>query len=71
MGLGKLLESCITGVIVVNYCAQSELLIFYLREISLRMEEKTGDLNIIMKVTMGHLAAKYELVDIYCRIILE
>ena len=50
MLLGKLVELCVSVVTVVNYCAQCELLIFYLREINLRMEEKTKDLSIIMKV---------------------
>ena len=50
MALGKIVELCVSVVTIVNYCAQCELLIFYLREISLRMEEKTKDLNIIMKV---------------------
>ncbi|KAJ7330667.1 hypothetical protein OS493_022282 [Desmophyllum pertusum] len=49
MVLGKIVELCVSVVTIVNYCAQCELLIFYLREIGLRMEEKTKDLNIIMK----------------------
>ena len=52
MVLGKIVELCISVVTIVNYCAQCELLIFYLREIGLRMEEKTKDLNIIMKVIL-------------------
>lgn len=50
MVLGHVVEICVTVVTIVNYCAQCELLIFYLREIGLRMEEKTKDLSIIMKV---------------------
>ena len=50
MVLGKLVASCITLVIIMNYCAQCQLLIYYLSEISLRMEEKTTELNLIMKV---------------------
>ena len=50
MVLGQIVELCVSVVTIVNYCAQCELLIFYLREIGLRMEEKTKDLNIIMKV---------------------
>ena len=50
MVLGDVVETCVTVVTIVNYCAQCELLIFYLREIGLRMEEKTKDLSIIMKV---------------------
>ena len=50
MVLGKVVEYCISAVTIVNYCAQCELLIFYLREINIRMEEKTKDLSIIMKV---------------------
>ena len=50
MVMGKIVELCVSVVTIVNYCAQCELLIFYLREIGLRMEEKTKDLNIIMKV---------------------
>ena len=50
MVLGDVVEMCVTVVTIVNYCAQCELLIFYLREIGLRMEEKTKDLSIIMKV---------------------
>ena len=50
MVLGKVVECCISAVTIVNYCAQCELLIFYLREINIRMEEKTKDLSIIMKV---------------------
>ena len=50
MVLGQIVELCVSVVIIVNYCAQCELLIFYLREIGLRMEEKTKDLSIIMKV---------------------
>ena len=50
MVLGQIVELCVSIVIIVNYCAQCELLIFYLREIGLRMEEKTKDLSIIMKV---------------------
>ncbi|CAH3177880.1 unnamed protein product [Porites lobata] len=49
MVLGKVVEYCISAVTIVNYCAQCELLIFYLREINIRMEEKTKDLSIIMK----------------------
>jgi len=50
MVLGQIVELCVSVVTIVNYCAQCELLIFYLREIGLRMEEKTKDLSIIMKV---------------------
>lgn len=50
MVLGQIVELCVSVVTIVNYCAQCELLIFYLREIGLRMEEKSKDLNIIMKV---------------------
>ena len=50
MALGQIVELCVSVVTIVNYCAQCELLIFYLREIGLRMEEKTKDLSIIMKV---------------------
>lgn len=50
MGLGRLVELCVSVVTIVNYCAQCELLIFYIREITLRMEEKTKDLDNIMKV---------------------
>ena len=50
MGLGRLVELCVSVVTIVNYCAQCELLIFYIREITLRMEEKTKDLDSIMKV---------------------
>lgn len=50
MGLGRLVELCVSIVTIVNYCAQCELLIFYIREITLRMEEKTKDLDSIMKV---------------------
>ena len=50
MALGKVVEYCVSAVTIVNYCAQCELLIFYLREIGLRMEEKSKDLSIIMKV---------------------
>lgn len=49
MGLGRLVELCVSVVTIVNYCAQCELLIFYIREITLRMEEKTKDLDSIMK----------------------
>ena len=50
MVISYMVELCVTAVIIVNYCAQCELLIFYLREINLQMEEKTKDLAIIMKV---------------------
>lgn len=49
MGLGRLVQLCVSIVTIVNYCAQCELLIFYIREITLRMEEKTKDLDNIMK----------------------
>lgn len=49
MVISYMVELCVTAVIIVNYCAQCELLIFYLREINLQMEEKTKDLAIIMK----------------------
>jgi len=52
MVLGQIVELCVSVVTIVNYCAQCELLIFYLREIGLRMEEKTKDLSIIMKVVL-------------------
>ena len=52
MVLGKVVEYCISAVTIVNYCAQCELLIFYLREINIRMEEKTKELSIIMKVRL-------------------
>lgn len=52
MVLGQIVELCVSVVTIVNYCAQCELLIFYLREIGLRMEEKTKDLSIIMKVIL-------------------
>ena len=52
MVLGKVVEYCISAVTIVNYCAQCELLIFYLREINIRMEEKTKELSIIMKVSI-------------------
>lgn len=56
MGLGEVVELCVSAVTIINYCAQCELLLFYLREIGLRMEEKTKDLNIIMKVfTTKHI----------------
>ena len=54
MVLGLIVELCVSVVTIVNYCAQCELLIFYLREIGLRMEEKTKDLSIIMKVTINN-----------------
>ena len=50
MVLGQIVELCVSVVTIMNYCAQCELLIFYLREIGLRMEEKTKDLGVIMKV---------------------
>ena len=50
MVLGKVVEFCVSIVTLLNYCAQCELLVFFLREIGIRMEEKTTDLNIIMKV---------------------
>lgn len=49
MVLGKVVEFCVSIVTLLNYCAQCELLVFFLREIGIRMEEKTTDLNIIMK----------------------
>ncbi|XP_068685706.1 uncharacterized protein [Montipora foliosa] len=49
MVISHMVELCVTAVTIVNYCAQCELLIFYLREINLQMEEKTKDLTIIMK----------------------
>ncbi|CAH3027483.1 unnamed protein product [Porites evermanni] len=55
MVLGKLVEYCVSAVTIVNYCAQCELLIFYLREINIRMEEKTKDLSIIMKKNLTRI----------------
>ena len=50
MAISYTVEFCVSAVIIVNYCAQCELLVFYLREISLEIEEKTKSLTIIMKV---------------------
>ncbi|KAK2566498.1 hypothetical protein P5673_009109 [Acropora cervicornis] len=41
MAISYTVEFCVSAVIIVNYCAQCELLVFYLREISLEIEEKT------------------------------
>jgi len=49
MAISYTVEFCVSAVIIVNYCAQCELLVFYLREISLEIEEKTKSLTIIMK----------------------
>ena len=50
MTISNAVEFCVSAVIIVNYCAMCELLVFYLREISLEIEEKTKSLAIIMKV---------------------
>ena len=62
MVLGKVVEYCISAVTIVNYCAQCELLIFYLREINIRMEEKTKDLGIIMKVLCENIPSIFIIV---------
>ncbi|EDO40955.1 predicted protein [Nematostella vectensis] len=49
MVLGDLVANCVTFVIMLNYCAQCQLLIYFLRDIALRMEEKTAELGHLMK----------------------
>lgn len=49
MAISYTVELCVSAVILVYYCAQCELLVFYLREISLEIEDKTKSLTIIMK----------------------
>ncbi|XP_031558212.1 uncharacterized protein LOC116294704 [Actinia tenebrosa] len=53
MVLGNLVLDCVSFVVILNYCAQCQLLIFYLRDIALRMEEKTAELGHTMKVTQN------------------
>lgn len=48
--LGFFVEAFVSIVTLMSYCAQCELLTFYLREICQRMEEKTKDLSALMKV---------------------
>ena len=50
MVLGRLVENCVSIAIVLNYGTQCQLLIYYLKDITLRLEEKTADLNLVMKV---------------------
>lgn len=50
MMLGRLVENCISVVIVLNFGAQCQLLIYYLKDITLGLEEKTANLNQVMKV---------------------
>ena len=52
MALGKLVQSCVTLTIIMNFSAQCRLIIHYLNEINLRMEEKTSELSHAMKVCM-------------------
>lgn len=48
--LGFFVEAFVSIVTLMSYCAQCELLTFYLHEICQRMEEKTKDLSALMKV---------------------
>ncbi|XP_027059635.1 uncharacterized protein LOC113686239 [Pocillopora damicornis] len=50
--LGFFVEAFVSIVTLMSYCAQCELLTFYLREICQRMEEKTKDLSALMKDVM-------------------
>lgn len=50
MILGVFVEAFVTAVTLMSFCAQCELLTFYLYEICQKMEEKTKDLSALMKV---------------------
>ncbi|CAH3146474.1 unnamed protein product [Pocillopora meandrina] len=50
--LGFFVEAFVSIVTLMSYCAQCELLTFYLHEICQRMEEKTKDLSALMKDVM-------------------
>ena len=50
MGAGQLVLDLVNVVIILNYAAQCQLVIHYIRGITRRIEEKSTHLQSIMKV---------------------